>query len=394
MSSGFRVDKTWTWGGTPVTTNVTTKNHRTVFTVTPNPCTNNGNHKLPNAYSYTKKETWLPHGFMTSVAYPYGGSSSQGYLTDFYGYGYDVEQGLTDNTNSVNNKALAKLYEAIRESEISVNTTIGEGRETLQMMKPIALGAVRLIRDLKRLRKKELALRRALQRSGKNVSDAFVGLGVSPLQTVGGFWLAWSVGLKPLLMDVENLRNHVATLRAQDLDFNVDSRAAMRADVDKVVQIFERKVHVTGNTLDQVEYGLTLAVTDLHAFENWRLGLTVRPTLLWELTTLSFVVDYFVNIGQYLELLEASMLNNGITFRSGYKTSLRRTSALYEVSSYQVTGNKSFNSASYWTKHVEATKTRTVLTSFPAPARPTVKIPTAATALLNCAALLAQLIKK
>lgn len=394
MESGFRVYKTWSWGGTPVVSNVMCKNHRTVFTVTPSPCINNGDHKLPNAYTYTKKESWLPHGIMTSVSYPYGGSSSEGYLTEFYGYGYDVEQGLTDNTNSVNNKALAKLYEAIRGSEVSLNTTIGEGRETLQMIKPIALGAIRLIRDLKRLRKKEIALQRALLRSGKNVSDAVVGLGVSPLQTVGGFWLAWSVGLKPLLMDVENLRNHVATLRELNLDFHVDGRSAMRADDNKVVQIYERKVVITANVLDQVEYGLTLAVTDLHAFENWRLGLTVRPTLLWELTTLSFVVDYFVNVGQYLELLEASMLNNGISFRSGYKTSLRRTSALYEVSSYAVTGDKSYNSASYWTKHVTATKTRAVLTSFPAPVRPTVKIPTAASALLNCAALLAQLIKK
>lgn len=395
MAPGNRVYTTTSpWGSPPQISNVLTSSHRTVFNVTPNPCTNVGDHKLPNAYMYEKKESWLPYGFMESVSYPYGRSSSQGYLTEFYGYGYDIEQGLVDNSNSVMNKGLAKLYDAIRESEISVNTTIGEGRETLQMMKPIAAGAIKLIRELKRLRKKEIALRRAAQRLGKDVSDAIVGLGLSPLQTVGGFWLAWSVGLAPLLNDVENLRNHVATLREQDVSFKVDSRAAMHADVERTVQIYEKKVNITATVLDQIEFGLTLSIDNLHAFENWRLGLTVRPTLLWELTTLSFVVDYFVNIGQYLELLEASILNNGIRFHSGYKTTLRRTSALYEVSSGATYGYMSYNSASYWTKHNYVRKERSVLTSFPAPVRPTVKIPSAANALLNCAALLAQLIKK
>jgi len=342
---------------------------------------------------YEKKESWLPNGKMISVSYPYGWSSSEGYLTDFYGYGYDVEQGLVNNSNTVNNKALAKLYAKIRESEVSVNTTVGEGRETLQMLKPIALGAIRLIKDLRRLRK-EVAVKRTLRKVGKSVADTVVGLGVSPLQTVGGLWLGWSVGLKPLLDDVSHLRDHVATLREKDLEFRVDARSSMHVDDNRTVQIYERKVNITAKVLDQVEYGLSLVVSDLHAFENWRLGLTVRPTLLWELTTLSFVVDYFFNMGQYLELLEASILNNGIAFRSGYRTDLRRTSALYEVSSYAAFGGSSYSSANYWTKHNYTRKQRSVLTSFPSPARPTVKIPSAASALLNCAALLAQLIKK
>jgi len=395
-ANGFRVYTTWaSAGATRVKTNIVATNHQTVFAVTPNPCNNKGDHKTPTAYSYTKRESFCPHGRTANYTSSGSGSSSEGYLTSFYGPGIIFETALPDNTNSVNNKGLAKLYNAIRDSEVSLNTTIGEGRETLQMIEPIAAGAFKLIRDLTRLRRKEIAVRRALARAGNSVSDGITGLAISPLQTVGGLWLAWSVGLKPLLNDVENLRNHVAEVRKQDLDFQVDARSAMRVDFTKGEYLASgMKTTADAHVLDQVEYGLTYAITDLHAFENWRLGLTVRPTLAWELATLSFVVDYFVNIGQYLELLEASIMNNGIAFRRGYKTTLRRTDAVYFAKSKTLFGGGAYTETNLWTRQIRSNKTRTKLTSFPSPSRPTVKIPTAAEALLNVAALLAQLIKK
>lgn len=350
------------------------------FTVSPSPCTNVGDHKLPNAYSFTRSFRTEPNGFFQYANWNYSNwHRYEGYLRTYILSNPLIV--MDDHSNTVNNKALAKLYEKIRNSDVSLNTTIGEGRETLQMMDAVVRSAGTFIANFKR----------AKRQAKKSVIDGLR----NPLQTVGGLELLWSVGLAPLISDVENIRNHVANKQDPFVEIKVDSRAAMVHEKTQTRGTGGSVVLEQRELEQRIEYGLLYRISDLHAFENWRLGLTVRPTLLWELTTLSFVFDYFVNIGQYLELYEASVLNNGITFHSGYATTSSRDRWWIESEkpwTYEYgmggTGNK-------WShRGVITSKSRTVLTSFPRPNRPTVKLPSAASSLLNCAALLSQLLQR
>ena len=119
----------------------------------------------------------------------------------------------------------------------------------------------------------------------------------------------------------------------------------------------------------------------------------MRPTLAWELTTLSFVVDYFVQIGGYLACLEAALASNGFEFIKGYESTSRRiTQKLTATYSDTAPINYTTRTEMAWGDgFMEREITlfdRKLLSSAPLPKRPVVKLPTASTALLNCAALL------
>lgn len=350
------------------------------FTVNPDPCINHGDFKRPNEYSFVKSTFRYPNGKRVND------ENYWGLVTSWTGYLGGHFTGVPrfqppDISNAVRNQALDKLYENIRNSEVSFNTTIGEGRETLDLLTAVAKAARKVIRDIKGARK---SATRAMYDSAAN-----------PLQTVGGLWLSWSVGLKPLIDDVENIRNHSLSEQGPGVQFAAKGRSARSASYeDRYVHSDRSDIVETGTYSHREEFGLVFSIDDLHAFENWRAGLTLRPTLAWELTTLSFVFDYFVNIGQYLQLLEASILNNGISLVHGYHT-VGTKHEWWMDGNYQGPHTPYLTESWYWTSSGRNTsKKRKLITAFPSPVRPTVKLPRASTQLLNCAALLSQLIQR
>lgn len=357
------------------------KSYSRNFVVNPSPCANFGNHRSPNAYDFVVTDRWEPNG-----SYYDWDNWGPGYLSSMIGYlggsfGPTPAIAMDDNSTSIQNRALAKLYEQIRNSEVSLNTTIGEGRETVGMLMAVAHSAQEFIDHFRRAKKK---VKREVLSALRN-----------PLQTVGGLELLWSVGLSPLISDVENIRNHVANKQDLHVDIRAQSRAAKTHEKSEVTHPAGATQTEERELSQRIEYSLTYRIDDLHAFENWRLGLTVRPTLLWELTTLSFVVDYFVNIGQYLELLEASVLNNGISFVEGYVTTTSKDRWwIQSKKSWWMNPNDRSIGHDWSCRGSTSRKTRAKLTGFPAPLRPTVKLPSAASQLLNCAALLSQLIAR
>lgn len=372
--------------------------HRITFNVSPNPCLNRGNHTDPTPYSFSKVDEWFPSGGKTEWYvdnnFWNGTKWASGVVRRYRAVGL-VPPGQWYNyslavpANDVYNRALAKLYDQIKDSEIGINTSIGEGRETLEMISSIAKHAAVVLKDLRGSKK----------RIGKILRD----LGTNPLNVTGGVWLSWSVGLKPLLSDIENLKAHVLSEKAESVVFKVKSRSSWRhsSSISNGVSNYYwpgdlgRYESLEYSTWHQL--GVSYEIKDLHSFENWRAGLVIRPTLAWELLTLSFVVDYFYNIGQLLELLEASLYNNGLTFRSGYHTvSTResRTWALEYKTTKPITTGITAETATLRAKKETTVKGRYLLTKFPTPEMPVLKLPKAAGPLANIAALLANFIQR
>jgi len=285
-------------------------------------------------------------------------------------------------------KALSKFYEKIRSSEISLNTSVGEARESLQMMASIARSASRAVSELRKLAIDAVVNpargKRLLKKLTKNSLR-------DPHLTVGGLWLGWSVGLKPLINDCENIRNHALKGLGNGAEFRVKARASHERESRAALSGGSEKYVVD----ERVEFGALIRISDTHMFENWRAGLTARPTLAWELTTLSFVVDYFIGIGQWLELYEASLRNNGFELvgGSGYCTTVKKERRTQEVSRSNIpTGTARTMDAQYAMSEDKTVKDRSLLQYLPMPGAPIVKIPRAAEPLLNCAALLSGLI--
>lgn len=348
------------------------------FVVSPSPCNNGGDHVAPTAYNYAKLMRVLPYGTLTYTQRDWDGRLevksvvSGSHATDKFGRSTPLgSYNLPAVGTDARQKSLAKFYEAIRSSEVSLNTSVGEARESLAMIASIAKSAARATRELRKLKK---------------------SLQMDPLQTVGGLWLGWSVGLKPLLSDCENIRNHALRDGFSDsLMFDVKARASHL----RKFSASSKGMLETYAVDERVQFGAKLKITNAHQYENWRAGLTARPTLLWELTTLSFVVDYFVNIGQYLELFEASMFNNGFELVYGYETTVTKSVREKTLDkTYTRTSPYDLEHASLRMVEEETTKQRKLMTSLPRPGAPVVKIPRAAEQLLNCAALLSGLITR
>lgn len=368
------------------------------FSVTPNPCDNRGDFRHPNGYGFTKvTERYLSGTRRVLNWYTSPTSVHQATLT-----GVLAPVGpliINKVAPSPWNRALEKLVDEVRNSEANLSTSIGEGRETLEMLQTVAQGSAKALSHVKRALKTPAGrqeLKKLLLSFGKDFQ-------LNAPRHVGSAWLAWSVGLKPLLADIENIRNHVLTDKPEFLNFHCESKASstiVEAEGDTITDggtTYTRMSQLKHS--HRVAFGANFRVSDLHQFENWRAGLTVRPSLAWELTTLSFVVDYFYNIGQYLQLLEASIYNNGFQFVWGWssETTLREEQCAV-TEHYDAPGNswnpRNVTTGSYSSSKVLKTKVRSVLTSLPLPVAPILTIPTASGSLLNIAALLSQILSE
>lgn len=369
-----------------------------------------GNKKDPCPHSFSLKRECAPHGtYVRYVGATFPEPHTQ--RTEVSGYfsvspyydrcsypisvpGYiNDEASLNSAMTNARQKCLQKLWEEVRASEVNLGTTVGEGRESLVMLRNIAAHALKVKRNLiLAAMRNEVLKSHGVRKKKKFPSSSQIRAAAGELPTtVAGLWLGWSVGLAPLISDCENIRNHSWT--SHPLEFDVKARASDTRNFSGRTQDGIKSVYELCTLSERVQMGATFRIVDPEAWEVWRTGVQLRPTLGWELTTLSFVFDYFVQIGGYLQSLEAAVLNNGFEYVKGYETTSRR------VDQHNTTRIDDSRSIDYTTKtemswgSAEMSRTivsmdRVVRTTAPLPYRPVVKIPTASTALLNCAALL------
>jgi hypothetical protein len=132
-------------------------------------------------------------------------------------------------------------------------------------------------------------------------------------------YLRYTYGLRPIMNDVYSLVQGIRvgdvpiatkTVNLTDSTFNSGS---LRKQVNGVEYVgsFKRGIEVS------VTY--TVPSVNMAAFDAWRLGLTNPVSLLWELLTLSFVIDWFTGIGAFLEAQFGPAI--GLVFLHGYETS-------------------------------------------------------------------------
>lgn len=226
----------------------------------------------------------------------------------------------------------AKVLQSLQRErqEWMAAVSLGEGRETMRM---IANAGKRLVHSVNNLRKgkvfeayKHLSgrytaphgyqnsiLRRVQKRADKK------GLA----DDLGSAWMELSFGWRPLLNDVDDAANWAAFRRLQPGPLCRVSRSH-RSE-------WERKFTQPVNPPPSTSYQRTITERNLHKRRVtlelkpvWRknysvideLGFTDPATVAWNLLPLSFVVDWFVNVGQVLESLyefERWVVTRGMT---------------------------------------------------------------------------------
>lgn len=120
--------------------------------------------------------------------------------------------------------------------------------------------------------------------------------------------------------------------------------------------------------------------------------------ILWELMPYSFVIDWFYDLGGYLEELEAAYLS-GLTWLDGYETWTHKHSARYKVPgqvlTYDYAGQR-WKRTFYTHEFTEErqAKERRPLSSQPSPIPPGFKVDLGAARIASAAALLNQIFNK
>lgn len=190
-----------------------------------------------------------------------------------------------------------KLAEKWRASEFNLGVTLIEGHESANMMIERMSS---IIKAANALRKRNLgdALRHLSHVPKRNRRNAANILGDST-NSVSNAWLELHLGWKPLIQDISaaaaalKVKPTVGKIKARTRNMG-NAHPAGAGIPQSRIQLFENDRRLQ----------IIVRVTHTPSLME-RLGLKDALSILWEGTPLSFVIDYFSPIGDYLATLHA-----------------------------------------------------------------------------------------
>jgi len=220
------------------------------------------------------------------------------------------------------------------------------------------------------------------KRRKKSKKDAF-----------GNLWLEYVYGWRPLVSDIYSAMN-VFTKPPPDLTVGSVTGSVVGAVNDTVkvtgdpwfAQTTTRN-YIQRNRL-HVYYGMADSDIALFTKNFSRIGLTNPLELAWEILPYSFVIDWFLPIGNYLATLDASF---ALVFKGGYRnTKVIRTSNR-AISGKGPPGAFTYVRGGSDDSYVETEFSRFIVTSFPTAGAPVLRDPLGVEHVLSALALLNQI---
>jgi hypothetical protein len=315
----------------------------------------------PHPFSYDLYKSKAATGFIHSqrVSAPWIFSNRDGALGNVF-----VHPGLKSYELDVTNEAIQKLISAIRASDFNLPVALGELRETAGLGKALLHETDKFIKLSRLLGLKVL---------------------VSGSRALASGFLTYKYGIKPLVSDIVGILN---IQPRNDYVVNVKVRAARSEygvrtsnnNQGRSETISEIERH---NVKFNVRVSIDNPLVDLADRLNiWNAALTA-----WELIPLSFVADMFIDIGGTLDILGSAISMNSNYTVTGSKTDFRSMNQIVESVASFVDGPY-HTDWKYSSSQRAITCRRTLVNSIPLPSMPRFSVPTGASQLYSCAALL------
>jgi len=317
--------------------------------------------------------------------------------------------GIPNTVSSLVSQAQAKatqnVLEALKDSSFNAAQAVAERKQTMDL---VASTATRIAKAAGQLKKGNFA--KAARDLGvtpkKRAGRRFVrDYALDQGKAVGNAWLELQYGWKPLLGDVYGATEALAKAN------NSSGNQNMNTTFKKVTGRSKRKeapsirtntpispgvgynyTVATGMCEVQCKIGITYAITSPAVTNLAKLGITNPLLLAWELLPYSFVVDWFLPIGDYLGAQDATL---GLTFKFGYRTTVRKYISNSTKSwSYTTTaGTKQYYG--FVTQEIENIQIdRSTLDAFPSAPFPRFKNPLSQSHVASAMALLLQTFKR
>lgn len=199
-------------------------------------------------------------------------------------------------------------------------------------------------------------------------------------------WLELQYGWKPLLQDVEGAAKSLAYLNAGTLMVQTvrSTKSKTTTESGNLTVVGYPAGSWTCITKTEIRFGMRFKVGEpLDAFLA-QIGFNNPISLAWEIIPYSFVVDWFLPIGEYLTGLKHW---EGMHFVDGWETRFTRQTAVYDMSYFRETATDvDIRNGNYSRDAVKLD--RLVLTDFPSMNLPSFKNPISVTHAFNALALL------
>lgn len=288
-------------------------------------------------------------------------------------------------------KALLK----IKDLKVNLAQAFGERRQTVSLIAQTATRIAMSYNSLKRFQVDEAARhlgvdlhlrkRNRLERRARQFNDG--------TKFAANSWLEYKFGWLPLLSDVYGAAEMLA--KVHNPDYNIQTVTA-RHQVALEPSWTRTNYGTSGKMTDEGR-----GVINAHIKLRFRphtsllgtlpnMGLNDPLLLAWELLPYSFVVDWFLPIGDYLSSLTA---RQGVTFVDGYIAYKAHLTSNRTVSDVYDNGNPYFRqvvSSSGQASLEKVHHLREVFVDFPTPLMPVVKDPFSASHVVTALALLRQ----
>lgn len=239
------------------------------------------------------KKKWNPYTLRLDIMSADGGGPNKDrFLQNMFSYYNSGDWTANDEL-----RALSDLSSNIRTHSFNLNVAAAEAKQTTFL---VVNTLSKLTQALKSVRQGRID--QALRHLGaasprKHIMPVSRGSRQLTEKDVSAMWLEIAYGWTPLLKDVYEAMAAYSAITNDSRTFTVIGRAKRKDrqqfTYNDSVQIRQRRV---------IKRQIIVELEELMSVPR-SLGLTDPLSVVWELTPLSFVADWFIPIGRYLELL-------------------------------------------------------------------------------------------
>lgn len=323
------------------------------------------------------------------------------YTGNLYGVTFYTDGGLPyepspSEAAELRRKTEFKILEKLKNQKVNLAQVFAERKMTADL---IASSATRIAQSFIALKKGDiLGAARRLGGAGSTVPVRKVRAfrRQYPLdrdKAISRAWLELQYGWRPLLQDIYGSAEFLAKKQTREIFDVVRSRNKRVWEETKTGKVPATPIDFLYYRDTTLESSMSLWFsTDGAALATAKeAGLTNPALLAWELLPYSFVVDWFIPIGNYLGSLDATI---GLGFQKGHHTFFQRGTSSYRLTAFQAPWFAFRYNVQIRSSRSVVACTRTVLTDWPELRFPPFKNPFSFEHALNAIALLRQSFKR
>lgn len=318
-----------------------------------------------NPFSYLLRQSVSPYGF-----YEIRTTNSRQRVDGYLEFGTNMEpRGITLSDRSrIDAEATLAVLQATKQQRVNVGVTLGERKETSALILDAAkrlgtsyhalrkgdikgaLDSVANGKDASRLLRELQGIQRKNKRSRRNQLS------------VSSEILVVQLGWKPLLSDVYNYAELLAAKANDPVRTKVSASRSFRWSGPQGPDDFWNGVNCNRREfgIHTVKYVYYFTVANDFNKSLAELGITNPLSWLWELTALSFVFDWLLRVGDFVDALDATV---GLTFDKGCKTTFEKCRVTYKCRGSSGANGENYVDGTAYKLHVDCT--RTPLSGFP-----------------------------